>query len=695
VVRAALALLAAFALLLSPLSADAASKRRHHRHHHPRAHCAKTKKRSKARHRRCKRKQATKHKRKRRPAPAAPTLTGKPSQPVYGAGVQKNVGVTMSDGTVLRANVHYPTDPRTGKPADGPFPVIMVYTPYGKDTTGAAAGNEGGPEAGSQAGPLPYFVKRGYIDVVAEVRGTGDSHGTFGLLDPIQGRDGAELVRWASRLPHSNGRVGMYGPSYMGIDQFMTANALGKGSPLKAIFPIVAGNDTYRDIAFMGGIPDGEFDALVVLTIFGVLEEANPLAENPTDLADLIGVESEHAPALSSYNLSQLTNIEGGGDQAYDETWWQERAPRNMLRRIVDNGIPAFMVDGWNDLYQRGAPMNYAGLQNAVAGRSVDAPMDPRRTPTGRYQLLQGPWFHLDAGIGIHIYDLELKWFDRWLKDVPTGIEDTDTPLHVYDLRAKRWVDSTHYPFREARPQTFFFGANGTLTDGAPTAATGSDGAVWSAATSPCTRQTNQWSMGAVPLVLQEAQLPPSPCDTDDRTLGSGPGALTYSTAPLARDTVLAGPIDATVYANSTRPDIELVATVEDVSPDGTSTPLTTGALLGTHRALDDSLSWFAPDGRPLQPYHPYTRAARAPVHEGELARYDIEVFPTFAQIAKGHRLRLTLTTSDTPHLLPIAEQAQRLAGGVYEIQRHAGAASFLEVPTAAPDAFRACAICR
>ena len=77
------------------------------------------------------------------------------------------------------------------------------------------------------------------------------------------------------------------------------------------------------------------------------------------------------------------------------------------------------------------------------------------------------------------------------------------------------------------------------------------------------------------------------------------------------------------------------------------------------------------------------------------MTRYDVEVFPTFATIAKGHRLRLTLTTSDTPHLLPIAEQAQRLAGGVYAIQRHAGAASFLEVPTAAPDAFRPCGLCR
>src|SRR3954469_25724992 len=154
---------------------------------------------------------------------ASPAAAWQPDPPRYGVGKQSNVAVTMSDGTVLRANVYFPTDPNTGAAAHGPFPVIMVQTPYGKDTTGSASGNEGGAEAGSQAGPMPYFVKRGYIDVVAEVRGTGDSGGTFNLLDPIEGRDGAELVNWASRLPHSNGRVGMYGPSYMGIDQYMTA----------------------------------------------------------------------------------------------------------------------------------------------------------------------------------------------------------------------------------------------------------------------------------------------------------------------------------------------------------------------------------------------------------------------------------------------------------------------------------------
>ena len=95
------------------------------------------------------------------------------------------------------------------------------------------------------------------------------------------------------------GASGLYGPSYMGINEFLMAEHLGPNSPLKALFPIVAANDIYRDTAFMGGIADGEFDLLVVFTIFGGLHLVNPAIENPTNLADLIRVDPS-TPRASS-----------------------------------------------------------------------------------------------------------------------------------------------------------------------------------------------------------------------------------------------------------------------------------------------------------------------------------------------------------------------------------------------------------
>ncbi|MGH7748496.1 MAG: CocE/NonD family hydrolase C-terminal non-catalytic domain-containing protein, partial [Candidatus Dormibacteria bacterium] len=221
------------------------------------------------------------------------------------------------------------------------------------------------------------------------------------------------------------------------------------------------------------------------------------------------------------------------------------------------------------------------------------------------------------------------------------------------------------------------------LTRAAPTAPAGADQALWTGLSNPCGRQSDQWGAGAGSAVVGALHLPGYSCSTDDRGIQSGPGALTYTTAPLAEDTVLGGPADVTVYATSTRPEVELEATLEDVAPSGVSTPLTSGALLGSFRALDTARSWFAPDGRPLMPYHSYTRASLQPVPVGAVTRYDIEVFPTFARLAAGHRLRLTLTTSDTPHLLPTPLQLTGLAGGLYGVQRSSVAASFLEVPLA------------
>lgn len=266
-------------------------------------------------------------------------------------------------------------------------------------------------------------------------------------------------------------------------------------------------------------------------------------------------------------------------------------------------------------------------------------------------------------------------------------------------MGADRWTNVARYPVNGAEPTTYYLdggpsgsGApsqnDGKLTTTPPTSPTGADRVLWSGATSPCSRGTEQWGAGGLQLVLDTGMLPPDPCAQNDLTMQTGPGALTYTTTPFTQATTLAGPIDATIYASATSTDSEWVATLEDVAPDGTSFPLTSGALLGSFRQLDASNTWLAPDGRPLLPYHPYTQASQTPVLPGIVTRYDVEVFPTFAQLAPGHRLRLTLNTSDTPHLLPIPAQVAKLTGGVYEVQHNTAAASFLEVPIAPASTF-------
>jgi putative CocE/NonD family hydrolase len=621
-------------------------------------------------------------------ASAAPGHHWTPEPEAYVVSKQTDLAVRMADGTVLRADVATPADPATGKPAAGPFPVLLIQTPYSKNALGAAGS--------SAIGIDPYFVKRGYIDVAVDVRGTGASGGTFTLFDPKQVSDGVALVNWAARLPHSSGVVGLHGASYLGIDQMLTAGAVGRGSPLKAIFPIVPANDIYRDTAFMGGLPDGEFD---VTYLGGLLPLVNLLAplidvlENPAGLAGQVKVLLEHAANTLNFNALFLLQTYFGGPQSYETAYWHVRSPGSVLSKIVANGIPAYLVGGEYDLFQRGEPLNYAGLQNAWAGRPVSTPMMPGQHVTGRYQLLDGPYTHGSiAFAGNSLDQLELEWFDTWLRGADTGMAQTPTPLHYYDLGTNHYARTRSYPIAGATPRTYYFSGlrsgsalsqnDGTLTTVAPTAATRADTVAWApVGSSICDRSVDQWIIGAFTLVTDRLPLPvPAPCFDDDRLGQTGPTALTYTTAPLESPRTLAGPISATIYATASTTETEWVVNVEDVAPDGTSKPLTQGALLGSARALDAARSWQV-DGATVLPYHPYTKAASTPVPRGAVVRYLVEVFPTYATIAAGHRIRVTINTTDFPHLMPTPGQLGHLLGGVYKVQRSAAAPSSITLP--------------
>lgn len=624
-------------------------------------------------------------------------------QPVsYGQGSELNRPVTMSDGTVLRANVYYPTDPATGRAAEGPFPVLLQQTPYGKQ-------NVSGGAASLANTNVAYFVDRGYIVVIADVRGTGSSEGTWGIFTPVQAADGATLVDWAAKLPHADGKVGLFGESYMGINQFLTVADLPPNNPVKAMVPIIAGNDIYQDTVTQGGLLDLEFSAFY-LGLVGSLNTANPITTflqsfgsgtTPalaTSATSAVAEELEHDAGLLSYDAPTLLTAERGGPESYDGPYWARRSPLGALADVVRDHIPAFLVGGWHDLFQRGELLNYAGLQNLVAKRPVLGPMSPGRAATPRYQLLMGPWTHLTTGSGVDLTRAELEWFDTWLLGQTTPLETTKTPLHLNLLGTSTWINTATWPLPPAKAKQLFFGAGpaatdsasdnqGTLTTTPPGTTNGSDPVVFTGISSACDLQTDQWSAGLIAVASADSGVP-DPCTTDDVTLGAGPGSLTYTSAPLDADEVIGGPIDVSVFATSTTTDTELVATVEEVGPTGRSVPLTSGALLGQLRQETAAATWEGSDGAPLLPAHPETAASASPVTPGAVTRYDIQVFPTFAEVPAGWSIRVTIATSDTPHLAPTLAQMPALAGGVYRVERNAGAASFVNLPLAPVRAF-------
>jgi len=498
------------------------------------------------------------------------------------------------------------------------------------------------PYVGASEQPDPYYVDRGYIFVSVEVRGTldseapGDAPLLNGLFGPREVQDGVELVYWAAhQLDGSNGVIGLTGCSQLGIIQLFVAAAVGPNSPVKAILPACASNG-YDGIYFAGGIP-GQTIGLFGSTIAGEISGA------------------KHAPLAEFIGGLTEADVLAGGPIAYNGQYWQARTTSPAIAaQIVANGIPALLWSGWKAPEAMGALEFYAALQNTWSHAPPAGPMRAGQPTTGRYQIIVGPWGHgqgLDDSIG-------LEWYDTWLKGEQTGIDRTSTPMHLFENGSDVWRNASSYPI--ASTDTRLDLGPGTLTarpaGDAPLSQGAPDAITWGQPGSPGT-------------------------------------SLTYTTAPFTAAATLAGPVAATIYASSSNTNLELIATLSDVKPDGTVTKLTSGALVGSMRAIDTSWSWTDTNGTLIMPTHPYSGDQYAAA--GTVNRYDIKLTPAVWSIQPGDRLRVTLTTEAPtssctslisalspaiPCLLTAPQQAT-LPGGTYLIEHSTGSPSSVSVP--------------
>ena len=286
-----------------------------------------------------------------------------------------------------------PRPPRASRPgalSRAPDDDPVRQGPGRIERPGSAASPSGGAATG---GADNYLAQRGYIEIVEDVRGTGDSGGSWGLFDPIQQQDAIQVLHWAAHLPHSDGRVGTYGPSYLGIDQMLLAGAVGRHSPLKAIFPMVTANDVYRDTSFMGGLIDFEFDEAYLGLTAGTNTE-NPVSDSASDpalLADLAAIEADHADGLATYHAGQTKNILLGGAEAYDGSYWQARNPQNVIRGSSPTTFPptssAASSTSSSAASRPTTPSSRTPGMAAASPRRCARPADDRPLPADRRPL--------------------------------------------------------------------------------------------------------------------------------------------------------------------------------------------------------------------------------------------------------------------------------------------------------------------
>jgi hypothetical protein len=234
--------------------------------------------------------------------------------------------------------------------------------------------------------------------------------------------------------------------------------------------------------------------------------------------------------------------------------------------------------------------------------------------------------------------DFEAKWFDHWLNGVDNGINKF-SPVNLYTMGAEKWQHLQHWPLPNTYYTPYYLDAGKKLGTAKPAAPAG-DTTPLLPASSPCSRMTAQWTAG----LTSNPQ-----CDTDNSTWEAT--GLSYTTPPLGKDTELTGLVKADLWAElAGATDATLVAVLSDVDPaSGKSNQVTSGFLLASQRALDRKKSTYSPDGALIRPYHPFTRESQQPVAPNDPAEYQIEIYPTSQVFKKGHEIRLTIGTADTP----------------------------------------------
>ena len=572
---------------------------------------------------------------------------------------EKDVPITVSDGTILRANVDRPDK-------DGKFPVIVELTPYNKNAPVAQG--------------YTYLQARGYVQVTVDVRGTGSSQGTWDSTGPQEQRDGYDVIEWAARQPWSDGNVGMMGPSYMGFTQIQTA-AL-KPPHLKAIFPIVPMSDAYRDIVYPGGQTNIAFIPLWLglVTGTGVVPPLYAVNDpSPQNFVLALTTLLQHISGIGSFQASTVANAMAGGDTVYDGPYWKTRSPLELDDSI---DIPVFVAGGTHDLFQRGEPMHYERFKGHTTTK-----------------LLIGPWTHVDgssgkplSGQGIGLprdgvpdYDhIALQWFDQWLKGMDTGA-DKMPPVTYWNYGDERFETQADWPLPNIAPQRWYLRGTsaesgltgGTLETSPATGDEGTDTYVQHPVSGICTQSTGQWTAGAGDAL---------PCDTNDRY--NEAAEVKFTTAPMEKEMRFQGPILANLWLQTTAADAVVSVRVTDVAPDGSSKELTAGWMAASFRALDPAKSRYV-RGELLQPWHPYTRESVLPV-TGEPMELQVEIFPTNATILPGHSLRVAVGPSDFPHALPPLPQLQNTLGGVVTLLRDSAHPSYVTLPTLGSDCVKA-----
>ncbi|MFI1918953.1 CocE/NonD family hydrolase [Nocardia sp. NPDC020380] len=592
--------------------------------------------------------------------------------------IQWDVPITMSDGTVLKANVYRPAD-ASGRAIDAPTPAIVNMTPYTKLVSNLADSAfsipglsdallnvfrnirlDGTPLTGfgellnaAGNGELRNFsvdrqlIKSGYTQVVVDVRGTGFSQGQWDMLRGREQQDTVETIDWASKQSWSDGKVGMNGLSYSAINQVQAAEQ--NPPALKAIFPIVPGSDLIDDVLAPGGGFGFNFIPLWLGAING-LKWVPDLASIAKGAFDFKWLQDRTADPftyldvlMSAYTSTTMDQLDPRVKQMLSDFTSERKDWLGDPSRIT---TPTFVTGGWHDLFT----YSESKIYNQIP------------LPPGQKQLLMGDTYHVTSGADVNrpggpprLDVLQRAWFDKWLKGIDNGI-DTYGPVTLRQ-QGGGWTTQGGFgpsaPASEAADHRRMYlssqrsGTANSVYDGSLTGDANGDNDSLTVApglTAICSNDAAQATAGVLNLI--------DVCAKDSRIAESN--ALTFTSAPVAETTTISGPVAVHLNTVQDAADGYWTVTVNDVAPDGQSTVLTSGQLMASLRQVDEDHSSRDSKGDYTDPRAFTSLDKRQLTVPGEATTLDIALGATEAVLQPGHRLRVDVFAGNFPKGLPI-----------------------------------------
>ena len=434
------------------------------------------------------------------------------------AQAKQTIMVPMTDKTRLATDVFLPSGP-------GTFPCILIRTPYGREAIGGM-GKDG--------------ANRGYVIVAQDTRGRFGSEGVnlpFASDGWDGAQDGVDTVAWILSQPWSNGKIGTFGGSALGITQLHLAGA-GKGGVAAQHITVGAPN-LYADTVYPGGV----FKKAMV--------------------EDWLRVSKFATNALTIWTSHPV-----------HDAYWEKRELDKRYNLVQS---PAVHIGGWYDIFCQGTIDAFRGYQ-----------YEGGKGARGKQRLIIGPWTHgvfQDKAGDLKFPDGKKppfgthdawRWFDFALRGATNGYANDPVVQYytmgdVTDAKAPGncWRSASAWPPFETKPVRFYPHADGGLKVEKPSGSGQLEYSYDPAKPAP--------TIGGPQLTLPAGAM-------DQRSLEARSDVLTFVSPPLAQPFEITGRVLAKLQASSDGPDTDFFVKLCDTYPDGRTYNICEGQLRARFR---------------------------------------------------------------------------------------------------------------